>query len=318
MSADCLLSPDGLLPLLTQGPRGVVLLFVLGSVLGSFALCAGSRLANGQSLLTPPSSCDVCGTRIRARHLVPLVGWLVLKGRCAHCHAPISPVLPAAELAGGILAGLLALRFGVGPSTPVLLAAFTVLAVLGVVDVRTGRLPDRLLLPLAALLPPALALSGNAGLSATLPWGCAASAFLLGFRRVAGSRTGTLAGPDTGPDAGTEAGANAGTGTGAETGSGADPSADPGAVPAPERTRGALPLKQITRREVLGLGDVKLAFVVGCLALEATPAALALASLSALVHARLRSTRDEGRRDGRVAFGPHLILGAAAGLLLPR
>lgn len=57
----------------------------LGGVTGSFLSCATSRLPHGQSLWSPPSRCDACHTRLRLPDLIPLLSWLVLRGRCRHC-----------------------------------------------------------------------------------------------------------------------------------------------------------------------------------------------------------------------------------------
>jgi len=100
------------------------------------------------NLLTPRSRCPACGTAIAARHNIPLLSWLWLRGRCSACTNPISWRYPAVELATGLLFAGAAWRFG---PQPVALAWCGVLAVLvaaTLIDWDTTLLPDSLTLPL--------------------------------------------------------------------------------------------------------------------------------------------------------------------------
>ena len=67
-----------------------VVLFVLGSVAGSFLNVCIYRLPRGMSLLRPPSSCGHCGKHIRLRDNLPLISYWQLRGRCRHCGQPFS------------------------------------------------------------------------------------------------------------------------------------------------------------------------------------------------------------------------------------
>ena len=78
-------------------------LFATGLLIGSFLNVVVYRAPLGMSLLSPPSSCPKCGSRIAARDNVPVFGWLLLGGKCRSCRAPISIRYPAVELATGIL-----------------------------------------------------------------------------------------------------------------------------------------------------------------------------------------------------------------------
>jgi len=100
------------------------------------------------TLWSPPSTCPACGARIRPWHNVPLLGWLVLRGRCADCRAPISPQYPLVELAAGVAAAVCAWRFGWSAAlAPALILSFALIA-LTVIDLREQLLPDSLTLPL--------------------------------------------------------------------------------------------------------------------------------------------------------------------------
>jgi leader peptidase (prepilin peptidase)/N-methyltransferase len=88
--------------------------FVLGSLLGSFLNVVAHRLPAGKSLVHPSSHCPKCGRPIRWRHNLPIVGWLLLRGRCFDCQARISPRYPLVELAAAALVAALAAAEWVG------------------------------------------------------------------------------------------------------------------------------------------------------------------------------------------------------------
>jgi leader peptidase (prepilin peptidase)/N-methyltransferase len=88
------------LPLLMTG---ALLTFLYGIVVGSFLNVCIYRLPVGESLLTPPSHCPACQTRLRARDLVPLGSYLALRGRCRYCRTRISPRYFIIEFVTGLL-----------------------------------------------------------------------------------------------------------------------------------------------------------------------------------------------------------------------
>lgn len=79
----------------------------LGLLFGSFLNVVIHRLPRGESIAFPASHCTSCGTPIRAFDNIPLLGWLLLRGRARCCKSPISPRYPLVELLGGLLAGAL-------------------------------------------------------------------------------------------------------------------------------------------------------------------------------------------------------------------
>ncbi len=84
-----------------------VWLTVLGGVIGSFLNVVIYRLPEGISLVEPPSHCPVCKKRIRWYHNVPVFGWIVLRGRCRDCRAPIPVRYPLVEAVTAAIFGLL-------------------------------------------------------------------------------------------------------------------------------------------------------------------------------------------------------------------
>ncbi|HQR22307.1 MAG TPA: A24 family peptidase [Burkholderiaceae bacterium] len=100
------------------------------------------------NLWVPRSQCPSCRTPIRARDNIPVLSWLLLGGKCAHCKAPISPRYPIVEVLTAVLSGVVAWRFGLGwTAALVLLFAWTLIA-LTFIDADTTLLPDDLTLPL--------------------------------------------------------------------------------------------------------------------------------------------------------------------------
>ncbi|ANJ28986.1 peptidase A24 [Agromyces aureus] len=91
---------------------------VLGLAIGSFLNVVVYRVPAGKSVVAPPSACPECGSEIRPRDNVPVLSWLVLRGRCRDCSAPISARYPLVELFTGVaFAGIAAwVAFGQGGS----------------------------------------------------------------------------------------------------------------------------------------------------------------------------------------------------------
>ncbi|MFM2110135.1 MAG: prepilin peptidase [Gammaproteobacteria bacterium] len=99
-------------------------------------------------LMAPRSHCPACRTPIRALHLIPVIGWLLLRGRCAACGTNISPRYPLVELASSLAFVAVALRFGPTAECAAALVVTGFLIALAVIDFDTHYLPDQLTLPL--------------------------------------------------------------------------------------------------------------------------------------------------------------------------
>jgi leader peptidase (prepilin peptidase)/N-methyltransferase len=120
---------------------------LLGLLIGSFLNVVVHRVPRGESVASPPSACPGCGTPIRARDNVPVLGWLLLRGRCRDCDAPISARYPLVEVATAVLFGVMAWRFGLDPVLPAYLYLAAVGLALALIDLDCKRLPDALTLP---------------------------------------------------------------------------------------------------------------------------------------------------------------------------
>jgi leader peptidase (prepilin peptidase)/N-methyltransferase len=165
---------------------------VLGLLIGSFLNVVIHRVPIGASVVSPPSHCPACEQPIRPRDNVPVLSWVVLRGRCAHCGAPISARYPLVELLTAVLFVVVswrAVQLGQVPAIPALLF-FTALGVaLAAIDLDVRRLPNVLVLPaypvLAVLLGVAAAVRDDWGALARAGLGAVALfAFFLVIRTV--------------------------------------------------------------------------------------------------------------------------------------
>lgn len=240
------------------------LAFVLGAALaglvfGSFLSALTWRLPRGESVAKGRSRCPACGTTLEPVDLVPLLSWLLNRGRCRHCTAPVPSRYPLTE---GATAALLAGIAWQAPSleqAAVLMALGLILMALLVIDLEHSLLPDLLIL---AALPPAavwrLLAEGveglgygllGAGIAFALAWGLRNGFYLL------------------------------------------------------------------TKRDGLGLGDVKFLGLVGLLLpLAGWPPFLLLAGLGGVALGLLWRALGKGPA---FPFGPALILALLAVMLIP-
>ncbi|MFT4100376.1 MAG: A24 family peptidase [Burkholderiaceae bacterium] len=109
---------------------------------------AGAVAGERYNLLVPGSACPHCGHRIRAWENVPMLGWLMLGGRCSSCRAPISPRYPIVELATGVLSALAIAHYGASFAGLCAMVLLWFLIALAFIDADTQLLPDSMTLPL--------------------------------------------------------------------------------------------------------------------------------------------------------------------------
>ena len=117
----------------------------------SRALLATQPIAAAEtnvSLVHPPSSCPHCGHRIRPHENVPVLSYVLLRGRCGNCREPISPRYPIVELLTAVLSVIVVLRLGIGWPAVAGLVLTWALVTLTVIDLDHQLLPDSITLPL--------------------------------------------------------------------------------------------------------------------------------------------------------------------------
>jgi leader peptidase (prepilin peptidase)/N-methyltransferase len=127
---------------------------LLLSIVGLFGLAVGSflnvvihRVPRGESLVRPGSHCPHCGNKIRNRHNIPVLGWLLLGRQCADCKAPVSLRYPLVEASTAALFVAVAARLGWSWELPAYLYLAAIAIALAAIDLDVMRLPDQIVLP---------------------------------------------------------------------------------------------------------------------------------------------------------------------------
>jgi len=121
----------------------LLILFLTGTVMGSFLCCFAGRFIAHESVLKGRSHCDFCGHVLGAGDLVPIISYLALKGRCRYCGHRISPRCLATELLMGLLFDAGLLRYGLSFSLLRYLVLICILLILSLIDLDTYLIPDR-------------------------------------------------------------------------------------------------------------------------------------------------------------------------------
>lgn len=131
-------------------PTGVIIYFIciaalLGLVMGSFCNAWGWRIVHHEHISRGRSHCPDCGHVLSALDLFPLLSWLMLKGRCRYCHAPISARYPITETVSMIMYITIFLRYGFTLDTIRFIILGSLLFTASLVDLDIMEIPDRML-----------------------------------------------------------------------------------------------------------------------------------------------------------------------------
>ena len=145
----------------------LICLGAFGLLFGSFGNVLIWRVPRGESIVSPPSHCPGCGHDVRWYDNIPVVSWLILRGKCRDCGNPISARYPIIELASGALWVLAGVVWGFSPATPLAIAFLYLLLILSAIDLDTRRLPT----PLVAALAIVAAVAAVAAQVSGLPFG---------------------------------------------------------------------------------------------------------------------------------------------------
>jgi leader peptidase (prepilin peptidase)/N-methyltransferase len=227
------------------------LVLIPGLAVGSFLGVVASRVPLRRSIVRPGSACLCCGAAVAWYDNVPLLSFVLLRGRCRHCQARIPSRDPAVELATALLAAGCVLAFGFTGKAAVAALGCAALVVLAATDLEHRIVPNRIVLPAAAAV-----LALHTTISPSAAWalaatGCAGALFLVALGYPGG----------------------------------------------------------------LGMGDVKLALLIGAMLGRTAPLALMLGTLLALVpSAVLFARHGTAARKLAIPLAPFLALGAVIAL----
>jgi leader peptidase (prepilin peptidase) / N-methyltransferase len=229
--------------------------FLGGMITGSFVGVVADRVPVGRSIVAPRSACPSCGTQIAAYDNIPVISWLMLRGRCRTCHTRIPARYPLIELAVGLSFAATTLVLYDDPAALALGLVFVgVLAAITLTDLERRVIPNAILLVGSVIGLAVVAATDPSSLPERAAAAAGAGAFLLLFALV--------------------------------------------------YPRG------------MGMGDVKLAAVMGLfLGVSVVPALFIGIVLGALVGFWLMLRYGPEARKHAVPFGPFLAIGGLAGLL---
>jgi leader peptidase (prepilin peptidase)/N-methyltransferase len=132
---------------------------VFGLAIGSFLNVVIWRVPRDESVVRPPSHCPSCDTEISPRDNVPVLSWLLLRGRCRHCKTHISARYPAVELLTAIVFAAVGARFHSNIVVTALLVLAAALIALSLIDLDHLLLPNRVIYPAAAITIPLFVLA---------------------------------------------------------------------------------------------------------------------------------------------------------------
>ena len=130
---------------------------LFGLAVGSFLNVVIHRVPQRQSVVSPRSACPGCGTTLAERDNIPVVSWLLLRGRCRTCKMRISPRYPLVELATAVLFGAAAASLGADWALPAFCLFFAALLAISLIDLEHFIVPNRIVFPMLAVSLPLLA-----------------------------------------------------------------------------------------------------------------------------------------------------------------
>jgi leader peptidase (prepilin peptidase)/N-methyltransferase len=152
---------------------------LLGALIGSFLNVVAHRLPRSESLVTPASHCPSCDAPVRPWDNVPVLSWLLLRGKCRNCGVRISPRYPIVELlTAGAFAAVVAVN-GFDDDLLLELPFVAALIALAAIDLDHRLLPNKIVYPLAAYGVLATLLVDRADLAENLVAGAGAFTFLF-------------------------------------------------------------------------------------------------------------------------------------------
>ncbi len=123
-----------------------ILTYVIGAVIGSFMNVCIYRLPRNLSIISPSSRCPSCQSPVRPYDNIPIISYMILKGRCRDCGTPISFRYPLVESLNAIMYTLIIWRFGLGWHIPFMFAFISGLIVITFIDLDFQIIPDSITL----------------------------------------------------------------------------------------------------------------------------------------------------------------------------
>ena len=130
----------------------IVIFFILGTILGSFYNVVGYRIPKGESIIYPGSHCPNCNHKLKPIELIPILSFLMQKGKCKNCHQKISWFYPIFEFISGVLFSLSYMSYGLTLELLIVLTFISLMIIIVISDYHYLIIPDSVLLVFILLL----------------------------------------------------------------------------------------------------------------------------------------------------------------------
>ncbi len=125
----------------------IVFIFILGLIVGSFSNVCIYRIPRNESIIYPASHCPKCRTKIKAIDNIPLLSYILLKGRCRNCKSKISIQYPIVEFLTGVLYLIIYLVYGLSIQSLIYIILSSALIIISLIDLNEQIVPDVISLP---------------------------------------------------------------------------------------------------------------------------------------------------------------------------
>jgi len=122
----------------------IIFITILGVSIGSFLNVLIYRLPKGKSIVLPASHCPKCQVELAFYHNIPIISWLILKGRCSFCNSKISIQYPIIEIITGAIFIILYFKYGISYELFLVSSIFSTLFALSMIDLKYKAVPDSL------------------------------------------------------------------------------------------------------------------------------------------------------------------------------
>jgi leader peptidase (prepilin peptidase)/N-methyltransferase len=125
----------------------VILIFILGLIVGSFCNVCIYRIPRNESIIYPASHCPNCRTKIKPVDNIPLLSYILLKGRCRNCESKISIQYPVVEFLIGLIYVIIYLIYGLSIQSLIYIILSSALIIIAFIDLNKQIIPDVISLP---------------------------------------------------------------------------------------------------------------------------------------------------------------------------
>lgn len=123
-----------------------ILMFIIGTIFGSFYNVVGYRIPKGESIVYPPSHCPKCNYKLKYYELIPIISFIIQKGKCTKCKDNIGLFYPIFEFITGFLFVLSLKIYGLTPNLLLCLTFISVLIIITISDIKYMIIPDNILI----------------------------------------------------------------------------------------------------------------------------------------------------------------------------